>query len=203
MPQQGKSAPPVVAKNFLIYDRAFTFTEQAQLQHLGPFGVDAVPVDWVDAQSIESAGKAVNKGFKKVTSERMKGFDYEPPQLPEESMVFLNLCFFKDKWITSFDPGKTKRGVFYLRDGTQSSVDFISGKGRKGRWLENEFFKLVELPYQSTDHRLSMVLVLPHLNISSQTSDRRAGEIELSGIRRAAAPMAKIRHQIQHPSSQV
>lgn len=180
-PLQGVT--PLVSQNILLFDSQYHLAPQAKSSLATSFLIKPIAADWADPKSSNIVEQQVNGLFDHVTSGRLKDFDYEIKDRQAGDVVFLNLCYFKDSWFEQFDEKLTHKATFHCADGSKPVFDFIQEKGRSGRWLENENFKLLELPYQSTTHRLGMVVVLPAEGVRVGTVIEKLRELSCLGAK--------------------
>ena len=91
-----------------------------------------------------------------------------PEQItPQTTMVLTNAVYFKGKWVTRFDPARTRDGPFHLAEGGTVTVPLMSTRakcratGIGNPRADRERVRVVELPYRGGE--LAMVLVVPAL----------------------------------------
>ncbi len=78
---------------------------------------------------------------------------------PQDVMFLINAIYFKGEWTYQFDKNKTKEKQFSLNENQTKTVNMMSHFGRY-KYLENEQFKAVNLPY-GEEKRLGMYIFLP------------------------------------------
>ncbi|MBF2065791.1 MAG: serpin family protein [Calothrix sp. C42_A2020_038] len=85
---------------------------------------------------------------------------------PDQVMFLINAIYFKGAWTEPFDKSQTKNYPFYLASGQQKQLPMMSQRGDY-RYLENENFQAVSLPY-GKDGKISFYVFLPKKNSSLQ-----------------------------------
>ena len=164
-----QTAPPLVGQNVLLFDSQFKLTGEAKASLADSFLVEAMPVDWSSQASSSLTAQKVNELYSRATSGRLNDFGFKLEDRSPGSVVFLNLCYFKDSWFKQFDKSKTQQGAFHCADGSLPIANYVTANGRSGKWLETEYFELTEIPYQSKSHPMDMILVLPKRGVPSAT----------------------------------
>jgi len=77
---------------------------------------------------------------------------------PMTVLFLINAIYFKGEWSEKFDGGMTRDKDFTLQDGSTKQVPLMSQSGEY-RYLANESFQAVELPY-GDDGKMSMFVFL-------------------------------------------
>ena len=80
---------------------------------------------------------------------------------PDLQMLLLNAVYFYDKWESPFT--RTDIAPFTCLDGTVQQVDMMHQTSSL-RYCQNEFFQILELPYQSGD--MDMYILLPRPGVA-------------------------------------
>ena len=80
---------------------------------------------------------------------------------PDMQMLLLNAVYFYDKWESPFT--RTDKAPFTCLDGTVQQVDMMHQTGSL-RYCQNDFFQILELPYQSGD--IEMYVLLPRPSVT-------------------------------------
>jgi serpin B len=118
--------------------------------------------DFYDARATDldftdpGAPGIINTWVKKNTKEKI---DKIIEKIDPLTVLFLiNAVYFKGTWTHEFDKKQTKEGMFTLLDGNQKKHPMMNQSGRY-RYLENEDFQAVSLPYG--EERMSMYIFLP------------------------------------------
>lgn len=78
---------------------------------------------------------------------------------PLTIMFLINAIYFKGAWSEPFDASLTEERDFTLQDGTKKKVPLMSQSGEY-RYMENDLFQAVELPY-GEEGKVSMYVLLP------------------------------------------
>ena len=80
---------------------------------------------------------------------------------PDMQMLLLNAVYFYDKWESPFT--RTDKAPFTCLDGTVQQVDMMHQTARL-RYCQNDFFQILELPYESGD--IDMYVLLPRPGVA-------------------------------------
>ena len=80
---------------------------------------------------------------------------------PDMQMLLLNAVYFYDKWGSPFT--RTDKAPFICLDGTVQQVDMMH-QTNSLRYSQNDFFQILELPYQSGD--MDMYILLPRPGVA-------------------------------------
>ncbi len=93
---------------------------------------------------------------------------------PEQAAVLANALYFKGKWGNPFNEASTTSELFYNADGSTSTVDMMSRRGRI-RYLssESEPYSLIELPYGN--EAFSFQILLPDADVDVDVDDCLSG----------------------------
>jgi serpin B len=80
---------------------------------------------------------------------------------PDMQMLLLNAVYFYDKWESPFT--RTDKAPFTCLDGTVQQVDMMHQTARL-LYCQNDFFQILELPYESGD--IDMYVLLPRPGVA-------------------------------------
>ncbi|MGI2904662.1 serpin family protein [Tolypothrix sp. VBCCA 56010] len=83
---------------------------------------------------------------------------------PEQVLFLINAIYFKGNWSNEFDKNQTAEYPFYIASDKQKQHPMMSRTGDY-RYLENEQFQAVSLPY-GKDGKISLYVFLPKENNS-------------------------------------
>lgn len=101
----------------------------------------------------------INQWVEEQTHNRIKDL-LQPGQIRSNTVqVLVNAIYFKGKWVTQFDPKKTRDQTFHLADDRRTQVPMMHGDIQCGYYREEDVVSIVELPYQGNE--LSMIVMLP------------------------------------------
>lgn len=113
-------------------------------------------VDFAGAS--EAARKTINDWVEKETQQKIKEL-IKPGVLGTLTrLVLTNAIYFKGDWASKFKKEATREEPFHLRSDKQVKVLMMNQTG-KFRYLEDETFQALELPYVGKD--LAMLVFLP------------------------------------------
>ena len=113
------------------------------------FGATAKTLNFQAPQSVDT----INTWVEKQTDGEIKNLVKE---LPLAGAVLTNALYFRGRWQTPFEKSATEDAPFYLPDGTQKSVPFMSGEGFQG--FKGASFEGAILPYANSSCELWAVL---------------------------------------------
>lgn len=126
--------------------------------------------DYFDAQieeidiTKEASVDKINDWVSKATNEKIDKM-LEAPLDPDLVAYLLNAIYFKGDWLYEFDEKETMPEDFYLQDGRTKEVSMMT-LAEDLRYLENDLFQAVELPYDGETMRMN--IVLPKENINTE-----------------------------------
>jgi serine protease inhibitor len=121
------------------------------------FDAEVTELDFNDA----GAADIINRWVKEKTRDRIDGI-VEPPINPDTILFLINAIYFKGEWTEPFDPDLTRELPFNRPDGTKKEIPVMFQRNDY-RYLENEFFQAVSLPYGKNE-RVRMYIFLPAEN---------------------------------------
>ena len=106
----------------------------------------------------ERARQAINQWVSQQTQDKIK--DILPPGTIDAltRLVLANAIYFKASWWFPFTEGITQPAPFHLLDGSTVQVDMMH-KQTGFEYAETEDYQMVELPYNSGN--ISMLVILP------------------------------------------
>ncbi len=108
--------------------------------------------------SEDQAADEINSWVKEQTGGRIEQL-VTPPISPETILFLINAIYFYGEWSEPFDPDMTRDNDFQRYDGTVSPVPTMF-RYDNFRYLENDLFQAVSLPYGENE-RVNMYLFLP------------------------------------------
>lgn len=77
---------------------------------------------------------------------------------PQAAMCALNCMYFKGRWKAEFSPSLTKDGEFTDIDGMKHQVSMMSKKNNPLRYVSNDKFQAVSLPFGRGMYRMYVIL---------------------------------------------
>jgi len=104
------------------------------------------------------AASTINRWVSKNTNGKIEKI-VEPPIDPLTILFLINAVYFKGKWTVEFDEEDTKKGFFYLLDGTRKTHPMMRRHGNY-KYYRAEKFQAISLPYGN--ERFSMYVFLPN-----------------------------------------
>lgn len=123
------------------------------------------------AGSPDGERKRINKWVEDQTRERIKDLLLPGQVNANTTMVLTNAVYFKAKWVTQFDPKKTRKTPFHLADNTTVEVPMMYGSVKCGYARRADGTTMVELPYQGGE--LSMVVILPKPSVELSAVEKQ------------------------------
>ena len=143
------AASPLILANRLVLDPALQ-TDPALLARLRGYGVEAGMEDLADPASIAK----INAWVKQQTRELIPSIIDEAPGAG--SLVALNALYFKDKWLSQFDPALSAMQPFTGADGKSAAVMMMRQEGMLRLRREGD---LIGVDLGFADPRFSLVVV--------------------------------------------
>lgn len=115
----------------------------------------------------EAAIQTINNYIAKQTKDKIKDLLAKDTLSGDTRLVLTNAIYFKGSWQFEFAKKDTKELPFKLDSGKTINTELMHlyPKENLFRYYENNLLKAIELPYDG--ERLSMLIILPHQNISS------------------------------------
>ena len=102
---------------------------------------------------------------------------------PDMQMLLLNAVYFYDKWECPFT--RTDKAPFTCLDGSVQQVDMMHQTERL-RYCQNDFFQILELPYESGD--IDMYVLLPRPGVAFDDALASLSSSRWDGWRRELRP---------------
>ena len=102
---------------------------------------------------------------------------------PDMQMLLLNAVYFYDKWESPFT--RTDKAPFTCLDGTVQQVDMMHQTASL-RYCQNDFFQILELPYESGD--IDMYVLLPRPGVAFDDALASLSSSRWDGWRRELRP---------------
>ncbi len=128
-------------KGFILRSREYFKAEIESLDFNDPEAADVIN-NWVKEQTRKAIEEIV-----------------EPPISSDTILFLINVIYFKGEWSEQFAPDLTNEMPFTLPDNSKTEHPIMLQSG-EFRYLENELFQAVSLPY-GKDERISMYIFLP------------------------------------------
>lgn len=118
------------------------------------FQAEVAELDFDDPDAAET----INHWVRDNTRNKIDGI-VEPPINPDTVLFLINAIYFKGDWSEPFEKELTRDMVFKQPDGKKKEHPIMFRYGNY-RYLENELFQAVSLPYGKNE-RISMYVFLP------------------------------------------
>lgn len=144
----------LAAANSLWSREGLEFEESFIQRSREYFNAEVESLDFKDP----GAADRINGWVREQTREAIKDI-VEPPIDPDTILFLINAIYFKGLWTEQFDPGLTGNLPFYLADGSEVKHPIMM-QTNDFRYLENELFQAVSLPYGKNE-RIGMYIFLP------------------------------------------
>jgi serpin B len=107
----------------------------------------------------------INRWIEERTRGRVKDLLQARAVGPLTRLIITNAVYFKDNWLSKFDPARTVEMPFHLAGGKTVQTQMMRQE-RKFRFFEDKRLQILELPYAG---RLSMVVILPREGVALET----------------------------------
>jgi serpin B len=127
------------------------------------YGGEVTNLDFV--RETENSRKTINEYIEKKTNDKIKNLIPQGALSSLTRMVITNAIYFKGKWKIEFDKEDTREADFYVtpKNIVKTEMMFMKPKEEKFNYLETEEIQVIELPYQTEE--VSMFVLLPKKNI--------------------------------------
>jgi len=145
--------------NSVWCNQAYTLRSEYVAKVKKDYDAEVVALDFGDPEAIDQ----INAWCSGKTHGRIKGI--ADSLAPRALLLAINAVYFKDLWVTQFDPGQTREELFHTRDGRTVKAPLMSRHGSYAYYEESEF-QAVGLAYQNS--RLAMCVFLPAKTSSLQ-----------------------------------
>ena len=151
--QQGEEVQLEIANSFWGQEE-FTFYDDITEACRDYYGAELQRVDFRDPEVVN----LLNNWAKEKTHDKIPVIIPNHELIKDELFAWMNAVYFKAQWSSQFLKQNTKDEEFTLCDGQRVKVPMMYRSG-KFRYLENEDFQAISLPYG--DARMSMYVFLP------------------------------------------
>lgn len=140
--------------NSIWVSKRFTLQDEFKEKNEKYYKAEIEEIDVNDPKTPGIINDWVSKATKKKIDEIVK-----PPLNPDLVAYLINAIYFKGNWKYEFDEKATEPGSFYLLDGTEKEVNYMT-LGKKLPYFETDGFQAVSLPY-GEEGNMSMNIFLP------------------------------------------
>jgi len=94
----------------------------------------------------EEAREKINNWTAEQTKEKISEIIPEGTLQPNTRLILTNALYFKGQWLNTFNEKRTRKGVFFREDGTETEADYMTGN-ITARYLETSHMQALGLPY--------------------------------------------------------
>jgi serpin B len=126
--------------------------------------------------SSEASRNTINNWVEKQTRNKIKGLFGPGSITPDTRLVLSNAIYFKGKWASEFEKGRTQQDPFMLLDGKEIKVPMMS-QTHEFEYGEEPDLQVLELPYKSGE--LSMIVLLPSKQTRLEDFERTLTAVRL------------------------
>lgn len=154
--RSSRLVPTVNIGNALWADRRYGFKPAYVTLLRDGFSADARNADF--AEAAEGAARQINAWVARLTEGRIQRMVDAGSLRPDAGLVLLNAVFFRAPWELQFEVGDTEPREFTDQAGRRFLVPMMR-KTCELRYLDEDGWQLVELPYTGVE--ASLVLLLP------------------------------------------
>jgi len=141
---------PLALANLLAFDRS-TKPRQLALFALSGAGADVLVDDLSDAKIVER----INAWVRRKTRDLIPSILEEAPETL--GLVAVNALYFRDRWLTPFDPARTRSEPFQLASGKPVAAQMMHSGLQKFSFRQDDRFIAAELAYATADFKLVVV----------------------------------------------
>jgi serpin B len=189
---------PMAVSNTIWMQRGFSIEKDFLEVNSKYFDSNFRQVDFAGAA--DSSRVAINTTIEDQTQDKIKNL------LPPGSinsltrLVLTNAIYFKDSWVTAFDPGKTKDRDFFASPGKPVTTKFMELRDVNFSFFEDDRVTILELPYNND--RFSMLILLPKGDLegfekSLTATAYNSWNFAQGRFRTIQLPKFKIDHEVQ------
>ncbi len=111
----------------------------------------------------KEARERINNWTAEQTKEKISEIIPEGTLRSNTRLILTNALYFKGQWLHTFNEKRTRKGVFYREDGTETEADYMTGT-ITARYLETSQMQALGLPY--AESRFIFWAFLPKENLS-------------------------------------
>jgi serpin B len=134
------------------------------------FDAEVSPLDF----AAPSAASTINGWVKRSTNGRIEKIVPDP--IPSDIVMYLiNAIYFKGAWSTEFDPKNTRDDSFTLANGGSAPCSMMNRTGEI-RYMENERFQAVDLPYGDAGYSMTVLLPKRGIGADALVADLTGGQ---------------------------
>ncbi|MCD4784111.1 MAG: serpin family protein [Candidatus Eremiobacteraeota bacterium] len=109
-------------------------------------------------RATEKARVTINTWVEKETNGKIKDLLSKGILTSDTRLVLTNAIYFKDEWLSRFDPEMTQKETFKLADGKSIKTDMMH-QSSYFKYNNADGVQILEMPYRGRD--ISMVILLP------------------------------------------
>ena len=110
----------------------------------------------------EEARIRINNWTAEQTKEKISEIIPEGTLQSNTRLILTNALYFKGQWLNTFNEKRTRKGVFFREDGTETEADYMTGT-ITARYLETSQMQALGLPY--AESRFVFWVFLPEENL--------------------------------------
>lgn len=143
--------------NTLWVDKKFPILGRFQTTVQEKYSAEIRPADFAGQPDAERA--TINRWVEKKTRDKIKNLLASGSVTSDTRMILVNAIYFKGKWLHEFEKESTTDELFWMTPDISTNAPMMTMKTERFGYMENESFQCLELPYQSEE--ISMLIVLP------------------------------------------
>lgn len=145
--------------NAIWVEKSVKMLPQFSLKTQRYYGAEAPKLDFF--HNPEASRQTINQWVANKTANKIKDLLPSGAINNETRMVLTNAIYFKADWHRAFSKESTQEKRFNINNETHITTPFLKQE-QMVRYLINQDYAAIELPYKGQKH--SMIIVLPHPN---------------------------------------
>ncbi len=157
--ESGDPSVQLTIANSLWARKGVDFKPEFIQQNQAFYAAEVKSLDFADPSAPDQINGWVKKNTQGKISEIVDRID------ADQVMFLINAIYFKGKWMNEFDKSQTTDQPFTLADGRQEQRPMMSQRGDY-RYIENQQFQAVSLPYGKGRTSLYVFLPKPNSNLA-------------------------------------
>lgn len=145
--------------NSIWLNENYQFQDQFAQDNQDYFNAEIQEIDILDSTSVDT----INDWVSNSTNNKIKKIVANP--LDNDLLaILINAIYFKGDWQHPFDKSQTKKGTFYLKEGTTKEIQLMT-LNEEVAYLETEDFQAVSLPYGEGEMSMNVFLPKEHYTL--------------------------------------
>ena len=163
-------------------------------ERVRPYGAVFESINFGNATQ---ASDVINSWVEEKTHEKIKNIVKPDMFSADTTLAIVNAVYFKGTWVNQFEQSFTTQKPFYINKDNSVNVDMMQ-QINSFNYMENETFRMVELPYKGD--RVSMFIMLPQ---ETETLDDVENSLDDTVLEDAVAQLSSSRVDVRLPKFKI